>query len=313
MKSVLITGAAGFIGSNLCEFYLKKNVRVIGFDNFSTGSHENVSYLQKKYSANFKFIEIDVCNAWPNFDEEFDYIYHLASPASVKQYSKLSLETMWANSIGLKNALQFADNKKAQVIFTSTSEIYGSPLLSPQPETYWGNTNSFGERSCYNESKRFGESLIFSSNKKNKTTHKIARIFNAYGPGMNLNDDRVVITFFKQALKNLDITIYGNGSQTRSFCYIDDIVTGLDLLARSTITSPVNIGNDLEISIFELAVLIQLSTKSQSRIMLMDLPVDDPPQRCPDLTKARNELNWSPTTNLNDGLNQFSHWLKTKI
>lgn len=311
MKNILITGAAGFIGSNLCEYYLKNNYTVVGLDNLSTGTAQNILLLQKKYPQLFQFIQIDVCNTWPKLTGEFEIVYHLASPASVKQYTRLSLETMAANSTGLKNALQFADDKKARLVFASTSEIYGSPIFSPQPETYWGNTNSFGERSCYNESKRFGESLIYSWNKKHNTNHGIVRIFNTYGPGMNpKEDDRVVISFLKQALKNQDITIFGNGLQTRSFCYIDDLILGLKLYADSKINYPINLGNDSEITILELAEMIRLLSKSQSQIILKTLPADDPPQRCPDLTRARTELNWAPRTSLSEGLEKFFTWLK---
>lgn len=306
MKRVLITGAAGFIGSHLAEFYLKKNNLVTGIDNFSTGTKKNVERLSS-YSQ-FCFFQHDITQEWKDFDflqQPFDLVFHLASPAAVNQYQVLSLETMWSNSVGLKHALEFATQKNARLIFSSTSEIYGSPSIHPQPENYWGEVNSFGERSCYDESKRFGETLIYSWNQRHKTQHGLVRIFNTYGPFMNPHDGRVIIQFLRQALANQSLTIYGQGKQTRSFCYIDDLILGLVAYANSNLTSPVNLGNDNEITIRQLAeTLIQLFN-SKSKLAFMDLPQDDPPQRCPDLAVARQKLNYHPKISLEEGLQQL--------
>ncbi len=313
MKSVLITGSAGFVGTNLAEYYLKNGYFVFGLDNYITGSKENTSYLASSYPKTFLFCEHDVSSSWQpvtsmllDFCRDkiapIEYVFHLASPASVKSYQKFRLETMWANSLGLQNAISFADTQKAKVIFSSTSEIYGSPLSSPQRESDWGNVNSFGERSCYDESKRFGETLVYSSNKVNGTQHGVVRIFNTYGPRMSKDDDRVSNTFLQSALASKDIKVFGNGLQTRSFCFIDDLVNGLAKYAASKLNFPLNLGNDHEVSIIDFANLVIKQTQSKSKIVFKEMPEDDPPQRKPDLQLAKMHLNYSPEISLAEGL-----------
>lgn len=305
MNTVLITGAAGFIGFHLSEFYLKLGFNVLGLDNYITGTKENTTYLEKKYK-NFKFFEFDVCKDWTFLNslsiKNLKYVFHLASPASVKNYQKFALETMWANSVGLSQALIFSDLHHARLIFSSTSEIYGSALSSPQKENDWGHVNSFGPRSCYDESKRFGEALIYSWNKEKSTRHGLVRIFNTYGPRMSKSDDRVINTFLQQALNNEDIVVYGTGKQTRSFCYIEDLVSGLSLYANSDLTQPVNLGNSVENTILELAQVILKITNSKSKIIFSTLPIDDPPQRRPDLFAANTQLQYTPRCSLDEGL-----------
>ena len=315
MKSVVITGAAGFLGSHLSEHYLKGGYNVYGIDNFYTGSKSNVDFL-KKLSPNFHFFEKDVTENW--FDlpkiENLIYVLHFASPASPPHYQKLALETLWVNTTGLNNAINFADFYKAKVIFASTSEVYGDPEFSPQPESYWGNVNSFGERSCYDEAKRFGEALIFSHNKKFSTHHGLVRIFNTYGPRMNPNDGRVVINFILQALQNVDLTIYGDGLQTRSFCYVDDLVRGISTYALNDLTFPINIGNDHEFTMLQLADVVLKVIPSTSQLLFKDLPSDDPKKRRPDLSLAKKHLDgWSPTVQLEEGVKRMADWLKTEL
>ena len=310
MSTVLITGSAGFIGTHLSEHYLKLGVNVIGIDNYLTGSKINTEYLKKQYPERFIFIEQDASESWPAIHEKIKYVFHLASPASVKSYQKFPLETLKVNSVGLQNAIRFADAHKARVVFASTSEIYGSSLKSPQNENDWGYVNSFGERSCYDEAKRFGEALIFSSNKMNSTNHGLVRIFNTYGPRMFENDDRVPMTFVKNALKNQDLMVYGNGLQTRSFCYIDDLIRGLTLYADSSLATPVNLGSDNEVTVLKLAEKVIKITGAKSKIIFAELPQDDPPQRKPDLRLAKEELNYQPSTGLTDGLQNLADWLK---
>lgn len=313
MSSVIVTGAAGFLGSHLCEHYLNAGFQVLGIDNFSTGLKSNVTYLNT-LNKDFKFFEFDACKDWSLLKvqvKELKYVFHFASPASPPLYQKLSLETLWVNSVGLEQALKFADLFKARVIFASTSEVYGDPAVSPQPESYWGNVNSFGERSCYDEAKRFGEALIFSHNKRHNTKHGLIRFFNSYGPRMNPNDGRVVINFIKQALANEPLTIYGDGSQTRSFCYVDDTLDGITQYAATDLTEPVNIGNDKEFTIKELAQVVQKITQTSSPIKFNPLPSDDPRQRRPDLTRAKDLLgSWQPQISLESGLKKMVQWLK---
>ncbi|MBC7742938.1 MAG: NAD-dependent epimerase/dehydratase family protein [Bdellovibrionaceae bacterium] len=316
MKNVLITGAAGFIGKKLCEFYLIQNWQVYGLDNFCTSDEKSLDFHELKSHEQFHFERFDITHDWAGLQTKFprfDFVFHLASPASVLQYQNLSLETMWANSWGLKNAIAQADQCQCRLIFTSTSEIYGSPQVSPQSENYWGHVNSFGERSCYDESKRFGEALIYSSNKKNKTRHGVVRIFNTYGPGMLANDGRVITQFIYQALKQKDLTLYGDGAQTRCFCYVDDLITGLARYAETSITEPVNLGNDEEITILDLAKNIIELTGSRSQIVFKLLPADDPPQRRPDLGRARSQLNFENTISLRQGLEQMIASVKTSL
>lgn len=319
-ETVLITGAGGFLGSHLTEFYLKNKFNVIGVDNFCTGLRSNLELLKSMGGDRLLFIEADACLDWNSFSSKIQptwlknlrYIYHFASPASPPHYQRLGVETMWINSIGLANAIAFADTYGARVIFASTSEVYGDPAVSPQPEKYWGYVNSYGERSCYDESKRFGEAFIYTHNKKHRTLHGLVRIFNTYGPRMNPNDGRVVINFILQALSNADLTIYGDGMQTRSFCYVDDLIKAISLYADSNETQPINIGNNREYTMLELAEIIIRQLNSRSNIIYRPLPADDPRQRRPDLTQAKELLGYSPLVPLEAGVVMMAEWLSTQ-
>lgn len=311
-SGVLITGGAGFIGSNLAEHYLARNVPVICVDNFCTGMRSNIEYLKKTASPNqFVFLEEDVTKPWswlkilsPDMTAKIGHVFHLASPASPPLYQELALETLWVNSVGLQNALAFADAVSARVVFASTSEVYGDPECNPQPESYWGNVNSFGVRSCYDEAKRFGEALIYTHNLKKKTKHGLVRIFNTYGPRMNPHDGRVIINFLVQAKKKQKLTVYGDGMQTRSFCYISDLVAGLVRYAESQITEPINLGNDKDFTILQLVEEVRKLYSNQSlQVEFKALPFDDPKLRRPDLSKARKLLDpWAPKVGLAEGL-----------
>ena len=310
--TVLITGGSGFIGSHLAEYYLTQNHSVIIVDNFCTGLRSNADYLKGiSSSEKLTIVEADVSKPWgwvQNLSSEslqnINYVFHLASPASPPLYQEMAFDTLWVNSVGLNNALEFADSVQARLIYSSTSEVYGDPDCSPQPETYWGNVNSFGIRSCYDESKRFGEALLFTHNWKKKTKHGLVRIFNTYGTRMNPHDGRVIINFLVQAEKGQSLTVYGDGEQTRSFCYVSDLVAGLTRYAESEIVEPVNLGNDREFSILELAKEVQaLYPEKKLNIEFQALPADDPKQRKPDLTRARQLLSpWAPSVSLADGL-----------
>lgn len=314
---ILITGGGGFIGSHLAEKYLEDGHSVVAVDNFCTGLRTNKDYLLGlPSSSRLQFIEADVIQPWAAWASQLagkvDLVLHFASPASPPHYQRLGLETMWVNSLGLSHALQFADSQKARVVFASTSEIYGDPEISPQPETYWGNVNTLGPRSCYDEAKRFGESLIYTHNQKQGTEHGLVRIFNTYGPRMNPNDGRVIINFLVQALKNEPLTVYGTGEQTRSFCYVDDLVAGIRAYANTRLTAPVNLGNDREFTILEAARTVQnIFAEKKLRIIHMDLPKDDPRQRKPLLARAKKELSpWEPKISLEVGLRRVLDWLR---
>lgn len=314
MKTILVTGCSGFLGFHLSHFFLNQGYNVIGVDNFCTGLRSNALDLRALGQKHFQLIEFDITKDWTFTSSipsawlsSLTYVFHFASPASPIHYQNLPLETLWANTVGLANCIQFADtNNNARVIFASSSEVYGDPQISPQPESYWGNVNSFGARSCYDEAKRFGEALIHSHNLKMNTRHGLIRIFNTYGPRMNPNDGRVVINFILQALNGQSLTIYGTGLQTRSFCYVDDLVSGVAEYAFSNLTSPLNLGNDHEFTVLELAKLILDLTGSRSKITYHNLPIDDPKHRRPDLTLARkNLLNWKPTISLETGIKKM--------
>lgn len=318
MNAVLITGAAGFLGSHLAEHYLNSGFAVLGLDNFCTGSKSNIEHLNR-LSKNFYFIEKDVTQTWGDvghFVQKTDlilqYVFHFASPASPPHYQRLALETLRVNSAGLQLALEFADQYKARLVFSSTSEIYGNPAISPQAESYWGNVNSFGERSCYDEAKRFGEALIYSYNKKNRTQHGLVRIFNTYGPRMNTADGRVIINFLQQALSNQSLSVYGTGNQTRCFCFVSDLISGIAKYADSPLTKPINLGNDTEFSILALAEIVIKITGSNSKLIFLPLPSDDPTQRKPDLRLAKKHLeNWTAEVSLDAGLRKMSQWLQS--
>jgi UDP-glucuronate decarboxylase len=300
MKTILITGGAGFIGSNLCEKLLhNKNNKVICLDNLFTGNIKNIEHLMS--NTNFQFINHDIINPL-EIDGDIDEIYNLACPASPPKYQIDPIYTLKVNFLGVLNLLELAKNKKSKFLQSSTSEVYGEPTISPQNEEYRGNVNTVGIRSCYDEGKRIAETLIIEYHNKYNVDVRIVRIFNTYGPKMDKNDGRVVSNFINQALNNEDITLYGKGDQTRSFCYIDDNIDGLIKLMDSTYILPINIGNPHEITIKELADIILKITKSKSKIIYKDLPSDDPTNRKPDITKANTILKWEPQYHLEDGI-----------
>ncbi len=300
MKRVLITGGAGFIGSHLCEKLLKENNEVIALDNFFTGNKSNIIHLLD--NPYFEMVRHDVTMP---FYAEVDEIYNLACPASPVHYQYNAIKTVKTSVMGAINMLGLAKRVNAKILQASTSEVYGDPTVHPQTETYWGNVNILGGRSCYDEGKRVAETLFYNYYKQNKVRIKIARIFNTYGPNMHPDDGRVVSNFIVQALQNKDITIYGEGTQTRSFQYIDDLIEGLCSLMNNTdedFYGPVNIGNPNEFTILELAQNIIELTNSKSKLVFLPLPEDDPMQRKPDISKAQEQLKWEPNIQLKEGL-----------
>lgn len=306
VKRALVTGGAGFIGSHLCDFLLKKGYEVVCIDNLSTGDVHNIKHLIKK--DRFQFLHYNIVNniLWR---ERFNEIWHLASPASPADYMRMPLQTMLVNSVGTKNMLDLARANKARCLIASTSEVYGDPLAHPQKETYSGNVQPFSLRSCYDEAKRFAEALacVYANNGVNV---KVARIFNTYGPRMRKDDGRVVPNLILQALKNKPLTIYGDGTQTRSFCYISDLIEGLFRLMQSDYKQPVNLGSDEEITVLELAEKIKTLTHSKSRLDFKPLPEGDPARRKPDLTIAKKILKWQPKISLEEGLKKTIEWFK---
>ena len=308
--NILVTGGAGFIGTNLVEKFIEKQHKVIVIDNLLTGSKKNLEHFFD--SENFSFIEFDVQNHI-EVAEDLDYVLHLASPASPKAYTQYPINTLKAGSIGTINTLGLAKAKNAKYLLTSTSEIYGDPLVSPQPESYWGNVNPNGTRSMYDEAKRFAEAAVSSYNRIYDLDTRILRLFNTYGPKMKINDGRVVTNFIYQAITGNDITIYGQGNQTRSFCYIDDTVSGILNAMESDNSEVFNIGNPNEITILQLAEKIIELTNSNSKIKFHKLPEDDPMQRKPDISKANNKLDWFPKVSLEDGLKKTIEWVENSI
>tara|TARA_B100001057_G_scaffold376264_1_gene381351 strand:- start:116643 stop:117587 length:945 start_codon:yes stop_codon:yes gene_type:complete len=308
--NILVTGGAGFIGTHLVEKFIEKKHKVIVIDNLLTGSEKNLEHFFD--NENFKFIEFDVQNHIEVF-EDLDYVLHLASPASPKAYAQHPINTLKAGSIGTINTLGLAKAKNAKYLLTSTSEIYGDPLVSPQPESYWGNVNPNGTRSMYDEAKRFAEAAVSSYNRIYDLNTRILRLFNTYGPKMKISDGRVVTNFIYQAITGNDITIYGQGNQTRSFCYIDDTVSGILKAMESDNSEVFNIGNPNEITILQLAEKIIELTNSKSEIKFVKLPEDDPMQRKPDISKANNKLNWFPEVSLEDGLKKTIEWIENSI
>ena len=310
MKKILITGGAGFIGSHLCKRLLDEGNDLICVDNYFTGSKENISGLFK--SPYFEVLRHDVC--FPLY-VEVDQIYNLACPASPIHYQHDPVQTTKTSVHGAINMLGLAKRINARILQASTSEIYGDPEIHPQKEMYWGNVNPIGPRSCYDEGKRCAETLFFDYQRQHKLDIKVVRIFNTYGPNMHPNDGRVVSNFIMQALKNQDITVYGDGQQTRSFCYIDDLVNGMiKMMTSSTsVIGPINLGNPVEYKIVDLAKIIIELTKSKSKVIKKDLPVDDPMRRKPDISMAKDLIDWEPTTDLKDGLEQTIDYFKSNL
>jgi len=307
MDSVLITGGAGFIGSHLCDFLLDKKFKVICMDNLITGKFKNIEHLKK--NKNFKFINHDISE---NIDiqDKLDFVLHFASPASPVDYQKIPIQTLKAGSLGTHNTLGLALANKAKYVLASTSEVYGDPLVNPQPESYWGNVNPVGVRGCYDESKRFAEALVMAYHRIHNIEVRIVRIFNTYGPRMRKYDGRVVPNFVDQALNNKPLTIYGDGKQTRSFCYVSDLIEGIYKMMMSDINEPVNLGNPEEHTILEFAELVNKLTKNKKNIVFKKLPVDDPKVRCPDISFAKSKLKWKPKIDLEEGLKKTLDFLK---
>jgi len=310
MKKILVTGGAGFIGSHLCKKLLDEGNDVLCIDNYFTGTKENISDLFK--STYFEAIRHDIC--FPLY-VEVDEIYNLACPASPIHYQHDPVQTTKTTVHGAINMLGLAKRINAKILQASTSEVYGDPDVHPQVESYWGNVNPIGPRSCYDEGKRCAETLFFDYNRQHKLDIKVVRIFNTYGPNMHPNDGRVVSNFIMQALTNKDITVYGNGEQTRSFCYIDDLINGMMKMmsSKKTTTGPINLGNPVEFKIIELAQMIIKLTNSKSKIINKGLPVDDPVRRKPDISKAKKYLDWEPHVDVVDGLKETIAYFKKKI
>ncbi len=308
MERILITGAAGFLGSHLADRFLKEGFKVIGMDNYITGNPKNIEHLKK--NPDFEFIEHDV-SRYIDIPGDLDYILHFASPASPIDYLKIPIQTLKVGSLGTHNVLGLAKAKKARVLVASTSEVYGDPLVHPQTEEYYGNVNPIGPRGVYDEAKRFQEAMTMAYHNFHGLETRIVRIFNTYGPRMRLNDGRVIPAFMGQILRGEDITVFGDGSQTRSFCYVDDQVEGIFRLLFSDYHLPVNIGNPEEISILNFAKEVIDLTGGKSKIIYKDLPVNDPMQRCPDITKARNILNWEPKIGRKEGLKKTFEYFKS--
>lgn len=318
-QTVLITGGCGFLGSHLAETHLRQGDFVVCVDNFSTALKSNATFLKELGGDRVLVIEADVSKSWSEWAgqipaeklSELGLVYHFASPASPPLYQELAFETMDVNTDGLKQALSFADLYKARCVFASTSEIYGDPEVHPQAESYWGNVNTLGPRSCYDEAKRFGETILYTHNWKKGTKHGLVRIFNTYGPRMNPQDGRVVINFLVQAAKGEKLTVYGDGKQTRSFCYVDDLVAGIQAYAKSEETSPFNFGNQKEFTILELAQTVQeMFSEKKLELSHKAMPQDDPKQRCPDTTKARERFQWEAKVPLKEGLQKLYSWLE---
>src|SRR3989338_8350019 len=307
MPRTLITGGAGYLGSHLCEYFLKKGHEVICIDNFITGNEKNISHLKK--NKKFSLIDHDV-SKHIEIEGDLDYILHFASPASPIDYQQIPIQTLKVGSLGTHNALGLAKAKKAVFLLASTSEVYGDPLVKPQPETYWGNVNPVGLRGCYDEAKRFAEAIVMAYHRVHNVDTKIVRIFNTFGERMRPNDGRVVPAFIPQALADKPLTVFGDCSQTRSFCYVSDEVEGVYKLLMSNINNPINIGNPDEWTILDFAKKVIELTGSASKIIRKPLTTDDPRVRQPDITKAKKLLNWQPNVSVEDGLKKTIEWFK---
>ena len=309
-KRILITGAAGFLGSHLCDRFLKEGYEVIGMDNLLTGNIKNIEHLFPV--REFQFYHHDVTK-FVHVPGNIDYILHFASPASPIDYLKMPIQTLKVGALGTHNLLGLAKSKGARILVASTSEVYGDPLVHPQTEEYWGNVNPVGPRGVYDEAKRFMESITRAYNTFHQVETRIIRIFNTYGPRMRLDDGRALPTFMSQALRGEDVTVYGDGSQTRSFCYVDDLVEGIYRLLLSDYVMPVNVGNPSEITLLEFAEEVLRLTGSKSKIVYEPLPQDDPKQRKPDITKAKNILGWEPKIDRSEGLKRTLEYFKLHI
>lgn len=309
-KKVLITGGAGFLGSHLCDKFLNENFEVICMDNFITGSPDNIAHLFD--NKDFHFVNYDVTN-YIYIEGNLDYILHFASPASPIDYLKLPIQTMKVGSLGTHKALGLAKAKGARFLLASTSETYGDPLIHPQVESYWGNVNPVGYRGVYDEAKRFAEALTMAYHRFHKLETRIVRIFNTYGPRMRIEDGRAIPAFISQALSNKDVTVFGDGLQTRSVCFVSDLVDGIYKLLLSDEVEPVNIGNPDEVTMLELAEEIIKLTKSKSKIVFKELPADDPKVRRPDITKAKKILNWEPKVSREIGIMQTIEDFKRRL
>jgi dTDP-glucose 4,6-dehydratase len=306
---VLVTGAAGFLGSHLTDRLLGEGHQVIGFDNLSTGDTGNISHLAGE--SRFQFEKWDICQ--PFDPGPVDYVFNFASPASPPGYMKLAIETLRVGSAGVENTLEVAARYNAGYLHASTSECYGDPLQHPQVESYWGNVNPVGPRSVYDEAKRYAEALVMAYHRSRGVNTHLVRIFNTYGPRLHPDDGRVISNFMMQALRGEPLTVYGDGSQTRSFCYVDDLIDGIVRLSRSAEALPVNIGNPNEFTILECAQAVKEVTGSKSELRFEPLPVDDPTRRCPDISKARTLLGWQPRISLKEGLAKSLDFFKSRL
>lgn len=309
MSRIVVLGGSGFLGSHLCDALVKRGDEVVAVDNFSTGSKNNLQQLNN--AKNFSVVDADICEPI-EISGRVDLVLNFASPASPKKYLQIPIQTLQAGSLGTENAVQLALKNNARLIMASTSEVYGDPLTTPQSETYFGNVNPIGVRSCYDEAKRFAEALLMAHSRVSGLNLGIVRIFNTYGPRLDPDDGRVVSTLISQAVSNQDLTVHGDGKQSRSFCYVDDLIRGVIALADSNEIGPINLGNNKEISVLELANLVLKINQSSNKITFTQAMDDDPQQRCPDLTLANSKLNWSPTISIEDGLSRTIDWFKSK-
>ena len=310
MNKVVVLGAAGFLGSHLCDELINRGDEVVGIDDLSSSSGKNLEQL--KSEPRFSFIEGDIANGIPEIGK-IDAVLNFASPASPPRYLATPIQTLRTGSLGTENALNFALENDARFIMASTSEIYGDPAVTPQSESYWGNVNSIGERSCYDEAKRYAEALCMAYWREHNANIGIIRIFNTYGPRLDSTDGRVVSNFVCQAIQGHDLTVYGDGSQTRSFCYVDDEIRGILAMLDSNERGPINIGNPVEFTMLELAELVLELTHSNSKVVHKPLPSDDPLQRCPDISQAKKLLNWTPTVDLREGLARTIEWFQRTL
>jgi len=310
MPRVVVLGASGFLGSHLCDYLVARGDHVIGVDDLSSSSGSNIKHLEN--SKLFRFIRADITAEIP-IDDPVDAVLNFASPASPPRYLEMPIHTLRTGSRGTENALLLAKKNNARFIMASTSEVYGDPSVSPQSESYWGNVNSIGERSCYDEAKRYAEAVCMAYWREHNLNLGIVRIFNTYGPRLDPNDGRVVSNFICQAIRGDELTVYGDGSQTRSFCYVDDEIQGIIKLLDSQERGPINIGNPQEFTMLELAEIVLKLTNSDSKVVHRPLPSDDPLQRCPDITKAKELLKWEPKVDLREGLAKTIKWFEKSL